>query len=297
MSKALVNRYAVGKLNDKIKKLFLFVPPLFCLFCITAASAQELKSETLVAGEFQWHVVTASMEAAKDLPTVIFEAGMGEDAATWDKLQPIVAKSTRAVAYDRAGLGKSKPASQSPRTAKQMALELHVLLQTAKIPPPYILVGHSLGGWIAGVYAHLYPEEVAGIVLVDPAYRESRLQARISAEDWARREKTILQYSGEMTETQRLEKNSLELSGEQAEKYFPLRKIPVFLLSGMKINRSFPGAVLEREVKLEAHKKWLTKMPGAEHILVENSRHYIHLEQPAEVICAINHIIKSISKK
>jgi len=99
-------------------------------------------------------------------PTVIAEAGNGDFSLTWGLVQPELVELTRFCVYDRAGYGWSEP-SPVPRTAQQMAEELHTLLHTAEIEGPYILVGHSLGGLNVRMYANLYPEEVAGMVLVD----------------------------------------------------------------------------------------------------------------------------------
>jgi pimeloyl-ACP methyl ester carboxylesterase len=81
-------------------------------------------------------------------------------------VQPEVAKTTRICTYDRAGMGWSEPSPQ-PRTAREFALELHTLLANANEPGPYVLVGHSLGGYTMLVYAHDYPAQVSGLVLVD----------------------------------------------------------------------------------------------------------------------------------
>lgn len=102
-------------------------------------------------------------------PTVVVDAGNGDFSLGWSGIQPEVAKSTRICTYDRAGYGWSDP-SPSPRTAKVMAEELRTLLVNAGIEPPYVLVGHSLGGHNVHMFASLYPDEVAGIVLVDSAH-------------------------------------------------------------------------------------------------------------------------------
>ena len=99
-------------------------------------------------------------------PTVVIESGWGDFSAAWGWVQPEVAKTTRVCTYDRAGMGWSE-ASPQPRTARQFAKELHTLLEKANEPGPYVLVGHSLGGYTVSVYAHDYPEEVAGLVLID----------------------------------------------------------------------------------------------------------------------------------
>jgi pimeloyl-ACP methyl ester carboxylesterase len=111
-------------------------------------------------------------------PSVVLDAGQGESSLSWFGIQSEIAKATRVCAYDRAGLGWSEP-SPRPRTARVMAEELHNLLEKAKVPKPYVLVGASLGGLNARVYAHLYPEEVAGLVLLDAAHEEQYLPEAI----------------------------------------------------------------------------------------------------------------------
>lgn len=107
------------------------------------------------------------VEQGDDGPTVLFESGIGATNLNWRHVQQRVSHFARTASYDRSGLGFSSP-SRTPRTPKNIATELHELLQRAKIKPPYILVGHSFGGLVMRRFALLYPEEVSGIVLVDP---------------------------------------------------------------------------------------------------------------------------------
>jgi pimeloyl-ACP methyl ester carboxylesterase len=107
-------------------------------------------------------------------PTVVFETGLGgvgSISSTWAVVQPEVAKTTRACAYDRAGLGWSDP-SPKPRDARQIVVELHTLLQNSHTPGPYVLVGWSYGGLYIRVYANQYRDEVTGLVLVDSSSPE-----------------------------------------------------------------------------------------------------------------------------
>jgi pimeloyl-ACP methyl ester carboxylesterase len=99
-------------------------------------------------------------------PTVILETGLGATSSAWALVQPAVASSTRACAYDRAGLGWSQ-AGPEPRDARQVTSELHMLLQNAGIGGPYVLVGHSNGGLYARMFASMHPADVAGVVLIE----------------------------------------------------------------------------------------------------------------------------------
>jgi pimeloyl-ACP methyl ester carboxylesterase len=106
-------------------------------------------------------------QAREGQPTVVFVSGLGEGVEAWELVQPQVAQLTRTVSYDRAGLGQSEMEEARP-TFQRVAAQLHTLLQNAGIKPPYVLVGHSIGGPHIRMFAGLYPGEVAGLVFVDP---------------------------------------------------------------------------------------------------------------------------------
>jgi pimeloyl-ACP methyl ester carboxylesterase len=97
---------------------------------------------------------------------VVLDSGLGGTSLDWRLVQPELATLSRVVAYDRAGLGWSEP-GPGPRTAGRIADELHTALHNAGIPGPYILVAHSNGAKDARIFASRYPEEMAGLVLVD----------------------------------------------------------------------------------------------------------------------------------
>ncbi len=99
-------------------------------------------------------------------PTVVLDAGLAHTSQVWNFVQPEVAKFTRVCSYDRAGYGWSDP-GPLPRSSQQIVQELHTLLRNADIPGPYLLVGHSFGGLNMYLYAVQYPDEVAGLVLLD----------------------------------------------------------------------------------------------------------------------------------
>jgi pimeloyl-ACP methyl ester carboxylesterase len=105
-------------------------------------------------------------DARPSQPTVILEAGKGDFSVEWTLVQPGVAKFARVCSYDRAGDGWSD-LGPHPRTFHQIVYELHTLLDKAGMKPPFVLVGHSYGGWLVRLYASTYPAEVAGMVLVE----------------------------------------------------------------------------------------------------------------------------------
>ena len=99
-------------------------------------------------------------------PTVLLDGGLGEWSAQWVLVKQGVSDTTRVCAYDRAGMGWSEMGPE-PRDARQITGELHALLEGAGIEGPYVLVGHSFGGLYLQTYAARYPDEVAGMALVD----------------------------------------------------------------------------------------------------------------------------------
>jgi pimeloyl-ACP methyl ester carboxylesterase len=109
-------------------------------------------------------------------PAVILESGLGGMSSAWGWVQQEAAKFGHIVSYDRAGLGWSEE-DTSPKTAVLVAKRLRSLLLKAEISPPYVLVGHSMGGLFTRVFADLYPEEVTGMVLIDAAHPDQNLRS------------------------------------------------------------------------------------------------------------------------
>ena len=120
-------------------------------------------------GGYRMHIHCQGDPAAG--PTVVLDGGQGEPGLTWASVQPEVAGFARVCAYDRAGLGWSE-ASPKARTGSNIVEELHTLLTRAGVEPPYVLVGHSVGGLYARLYDQKYPGEVVGMVQVDAAHED-----------------------------------------------------------------------------------------------------------------------------
>lgn len=117
--------------------------------------------------------------ANADAPTVILEAGSNADSTTWFRVQPLLAARTRVCAYDRAGYGFSDEGPK-PRSLDADVADLRAMIRAASLRTPVVLVGHSLGSNIVRRYADLHPQDVAGLVLVDPP--EQNLAAFMPAE-------------------------------------------------------------------------------------------------------------------
>ena len=123
-------------------------------------------------------------------PTVILDYGLEGSYLDWRRVQPEVARFTRVCSYDRGGYGWSDP-SPKPRTPTAMTAELHAVLVAAGEKPPYILVGHSYGGYDALTYAHAFRDETAAVVLVDSSHPDYKLAFDLRRRLWLR----LLQYS------------------------------------------------------------------------------------------------------
>ncbi|HEY4325041.1 MAG TPA: alpha/beta hydrolase [Mucilaginibacter sp.] len=165
--------------SNHSKKTGFFAPllvlPFFVLGAFSVCDAQTANKyppmgKLVDAGGHQLHMNITG----KGGPAVIMENGSGDFSFIWSLVQPGVSKFTTAVSYDRAGFAWSEP-GPFPRTGHQIAAELHTALHNAGIKGPYILVGQSFGGFLVRYFAKYYPDEVAGMVLVEALNEDSRI--------------------------------------------------------------------------------------------------------------------------
>jgi pimeloyl-ACP methyl ester carboxylesterase len=255
---------------------------------------------------------------------------MGDYSLTWAYVQPTIAENTRVCSYDRAGYGWSE-ASPHPRTASHEVKELHKLLVDANIQGPYVLVGHSLGGMLARMYAHNYPDEVAGMVLVDSMHEA--LAIRIPEAVKAVQEMTgqfrifaLLSSSGIMAlapqnvpnpglpdnayaqyqaitvttrgfETHIAEAKAIEESSTEARALHmtSFGETPLIVLSAGR-GQSIPSYTevedqqLWEELQTLQSELVMLSTEGRQ-IMVEQSGHYVQLDQPDLVIDAIREML------
>jgi pimeloyl-ACP methyl ester carboxylesterase len=217
-------------------------------------------------------------------PAVIFEGGFGAGIASWSTVQKEVASFAQTVSYDRAGLGQSE-LGPKPRSAKRIASELHSALEKAGVKPPYVLVGHSLGGIFVRVFADLYPKEVVSIVLIDPSQE--------TFDEWLRthqpeREKSVKDQIAKAPEGIRAERDALDITYAEVRVAKLPSAISVTLISATE-DEAMPAEA--RRVWIEKHKEWISKIPNAKHIIAEKSGHFIQAQQPALVIDVIRKVV------
>ncbi len=153
---------------------------IFCsqllLICIVSNAYSQVNKNPLPLGilvDAGGHKLHLNIQG-KGNPTVLFENGSADFSFVWSLVQPEVAKFAKTVSYDRAGYSWSEP-GPVPRTSKQICFELHTALHNAGIKAPYIFVGQSFGGFLVRAFARYYPNEVAGMVLVEAVQEDQRI--------------------------------------------------------------------------------------------------------------------------
>jgi pimeloyl-ACP methyl ester carboxylesterase len=127
-------------------------------------SIAGVPGKLVTVGGYRMHLFCTGHGA----PAIILDAGLGDDSLTWAKVQPELSQHTTVCSYDRAGFGWSEP-QPGRRDANSIADQLHGLLHLAHVPPPYILMGHSIAGLYVRAYANRYSSDLAGLILVDGA--------------------------------------------------------------------------------------------------------------------------------
>lgn len=230
-------------------------------------------------------------------PTVILDAGLGDDSSnSWSDVQPEIAKFTRVCSYDRANTGSSDSISK-PRTIEQIVADLHNLLTNAKVPAPYVLVGHSFGGMNVRMYAAKYPTEAAGIVLVDSSLEDLfvRLDAFVDAESMKR----IRARAADNKEGVDWEAACALVRAADWRSEIPL----VVLTRGREedLSKIAPEDV-EKVKKMgqvfrELQSDLTRHSSNSKQIIAEKSGHHIQADQPELVIDAIRQVVETVRKK
>lgn len=216
--------------------------------------------------------------------TLVMESGLGMDSATWSRLVPLV-EGARICAHDRAGQGRSDPA-ETPRTAMDLADDLGHLLDAAGVEPPFILVGHSFGGLVARLFAATHPEDVDGLILIDPSPT------------------TLMEDTCELREAPRCDQlasmllpegnperidwaaSVSEIAGASA-----LPDVPLVVLAS---SSQGPDSSPEEVERWLARQQELADSVSTGRLIVVDSGHFIHLDRPEVVAEAIRTVLEAM---
>ena len=303
--------------------------------CFTAALAAQpalppVPGDVFDIGGRRLHMLCSGQGS----PTVIFEAGASAFSIDYALVQPALAKTHRVCVYDRAGAGWSDPLPMDALTTD--ARDLHALLAAAKEPAPYVLVGASRGGLLIRGYLAAYPDEVAGLVFIDPA-TEDRLFGMVNRQPIAIAEMTAEQMRSTIPgSTVRIPRRPVQTGApfdalppelykqrlildERLIAALPETLTPEQLGRIQEHERQFLASLLatrqagtpfgnrptivlsrgnERNKDREAvHKALAGLSTNSRHTVVSGSGHEVHLYQPRAVISAVNDVLEAIAKK
>ena len=254
-------------------------------------------------------------------PTVVLESGLWNDSGIWYKVQPEISKLTRVCSYDRAGLGFSELRPKQEADSINVAHNLHTLLENAGENPPYVLVGHSLGGIHVLVYQNLYSADVIGMVLVDSGHpdQENRLppemnkvQSRMYLQSklWGLAvplglprllglcERTV-ECSWQTVRAREAEVNAIKHSGNEARQAGMLDSLPLVVVSRDPQKGAAPD-LISPDLSRRFENQWVQLQEELTHLSTNGSRvvatgstHYVQLDRPDVVIGAIQKVLEA----
>ncbi len=278
------------------------------LACTGLVSANTLYNEYKPEGEFvllfnAFRIYFHCQGEGRE--TVVIDAGIGDALANWLPVQEKLSGHTRVCLYDRAGYGLSDP-GPGPRTTAQITFELYAWLKKAGIEGPYVLVGHSFGGYTAQFFASQFPQETAGLVLVDSSHSRQvkRLAKLDTLEDAPRKSVGGYRFEDEsrLTPAQKLWKHlnaqrksvwtqmdelgSFSDSADEVNgivKHLP--PVPLAVLTrGRSQLPTIPGDKSMETVWHEMQEDLTTMSPHSWQVIARDSGHSIHQEAPEVIV-------------
>jgi pimeloyl-ACP methyl ester carboxylesterase len=283
---------------QRVLKAIFFVMILFIASC--KPSPETPRDELVDIGTHRLYIHCAGIGR----PTIVIDPGLGESYESWGYVTTELSLQTRVCAYDRAGYGRSDPGPM-PRDSQRTADELHLLLANSGETGPFLLVGHSLGALNMQVYASTYPEEIAGLVLLDPsplawmmgegfpelrelfnqqsaAHREEVDGVSVSSDPEA---KAIAAY---MDATASEFEEFFGRTADEVAAISSFGELPLTVIGATESDPNFgDSGQAFRQFWNEESQVLARKSESGNFILAEGSSHHIHLDAPQVVIDAV----------
>ncbi|WP_066831935.1 alpha/beta fold hydrolase [Rufibacter ruber] len=272
------------------KRSFLL---LFFLGNMALATAQQTKMINV-----QDHSLEM-VQAGTGAYTVIFESGFGTDYKVWGPVASEVMQSNQVMLYSRAGTGKSEP-NPKPQTLEAALQDLRTLIEQAKLQPPFILVGHSYGAFIIRAYAAQHPDEVKGLVFVDPA--QEKMMQELKKADPAKALKDIELQNSFVPARFRQENDLINQIFDKGAlpDFGKLPQVPVVVLTSVQ-HRANPELFLHEPkgvaIWRNLHTEFFSQFTNGAHIVTARSGHNIHREEPELVVNAISQVVQAATKE
>lgn len=266
---------------------------IFIFIALLSACSTLKNSQTSITEHGQY----AYYSAGDKKPTLVFESGLADDMTVWQNVLSALPAEYEVFAYNRAGFSGST-SNTDKRSGAVIVEELNALLEKQKLTPPFILVGHSLGGGYMELYAKTFPHNVAGVVLVDPnsskypaACRELKLnycEPPSSIPFWASMflPKAV---SGEI--------EGFAKTHEQINSASPFPQVPTVVITAMATrNVTSEQDNTAAKLYLKMHKELASQSSVSKHLVCQTCTHNIHIDRPDLVVEGINWVIDNNKK-